>query len=1585
MQPEGSEHAGIDVLRAGVEAVPGYRLVEPLGSGGFGQVWKAEGPGGFSAALKFIELSHAGAAIELRALEIVKRIRHPNLLTTFGTWQVRNYLVLAMELADRTLWDRFREAVAHGLPGIPGPELLEYFREAAKGIDYLNEPQHLIGGLERVRVQHRDIKPQNILLVGSGVKVADFGLARLLEHTVTGHTGALTLAYAAPEFFKGQTSSHSDQYCLAVTYCQLRGGRLPFEGNAAQVTAGHLLNPPDLEMLPEAERPVVARALAKEPAERWPSCRAFVEALAQAHVASPVGAASRRLEPPPSSLPAGPPEAREPVPPSPPSTRPEAEVVTLPLERTAGALPSPAPASRPGRSFRWAWLSGAAAAVAVAGGLVFLALNGGRQQAPPDSRSLEATASRPVGAGPGPEAAPGEARQAPGLQGTKYRRAVEQQGLLWTADLADALTGAQSGGKLVFVAFTGQADTNSRFNEVAVFSRDPVKDALRQHALVLLYVDQVPESFYVEPPTREQQQTDARANQELEEKQFQTVFVPFYVLLEPLGEGKFEVVAKYDQGKINDVDQFVRFLRMPRKKSKPADVAHGQTLLTLDITRVAAIDIRYPDAMPLEFRRPARLRAPGGSSEVPPVWDLHVGGQTVKTHPGIVPDLLAVLRRIEIKAVLDDENSRRAWFGQDPIDLGIDEKHRAEVSLWVDAGAVDSEDKSDTDRERKLKEAGPTVILEVGHQDPKRGVVYVRRRLASGQWNTLAVPDPWFILPPEQPAPPEMVITSPTRVARQTIGLRNLVKGGPLAFRSRQLPRFDPKQAVRITYDSGSGQDVLERLDSSWTLKTGAKGERTRSVGFLPFRLAQLGAERLVAQGTLDLAPYGLDKPAIRIVVDVRERDGKISFYAYSIGKPTDDSREGYYARVHVQPASGPPPEANDFVLVLDGPLVDNLVRALDDALVPPPVPDGFPVARWHSDWLEKEAQVEIVLPESVDTKRIERLIADLDDGRFQVREQASTELAALAERAEPALRKALPVAPSEEARRRLGMLLDRLAASSAEEVRQAGASRVAWTLKCRVLLYPSRLAELQEAVAALQRQPHRCLEQTVSNNYLNLLILDYLRQQGRSNEPVARRVLESLASGYQRLLAGECSAGPDKRGGFEWFGSSAAPTPALTAMAWVQLRALHRVYDRLDTDILERSRSSLMSSLDGGGFRSNPRALQVFGQATEDVTNAYILWLLSETSGPDRSTFPTAAEKMQIDHVLDMVTSRAEKSNDAYLLALVANTLLNQHEAGKARALLRKLAYLQHKSEGYLGLGPIEAGTAAPRTTITGSAGRDLPVETTALTLLAWLKANRPEFQPHIQAAAHWLVQQRDGEGAFGATQATYLALKALLAQAQATDIAVGPGDLVLSVRGQVLASKHFEAGADRVLVVDVPYAEKSLEPGKNTITLRLTSTKPLPYTLAWSYHTLKPAGAEDCPVHLRTTLDRPRAVPGETVRLTVTVENRSQQGQGMTVAVVSLPPGLALPEDRKQLHDLCALKNGGTTPGLVGAWEVLGRDLVLYWRDLAPDARIEMPLDLVCRRAGEHRGAASRVYPYYNRDQTCWCDPLSIVIKAK
>src|SRR5262245_49213926 len=200
----------------------------------------------------------------------MKRLRHPNLLGLYGAWSHGEYLILGIELADGTLLDRLRQAVAQGQRGVPPDELLQYMREAAAGLDYLNGQE----------VQHRDVKPHNLLVVGGGVKVGDFGLAKLLQATVATASGAMTPAYASPEVCNDQVSRWSDQYSLAVTYCQLRGNRLPLQGPLAALVTGHLMGTPNLARLPAAEQPAVARALAKKPDERWPSCAAFVAALA---------------------------------------------------------------------------------------------------------------------------------------------------------------------------------------------------------------------------------------------------------------------------------------------------------------------------------------------------------------------------------------------------------------------------------------------------------------------------------------------------------------------------------------------------------------------------------------------------------------------------------------------------------------------------------------------------------------------------------------------------------------------------------------------------------------------------------------------------------------------------------------------------------------------------------------------------------------------------------------------------------------------------------------------------------------------------------------------------------------------------------------------------------------------------------------------------------------------------------------------------------------------------------------------------------------------------------------------------------
>jgi hypothetical protein len=264
---------------ANAEPIPGYRLIEPLGSGGFGEVWKCEAPGGLFKAIKFVfgnlnslDVDGARAEQELHALNRVKEVRHPFVLSMDRIEIVEGELVIVMELADKSLHDLYQECLAAGLVGIPRDALLRYVRDAAEALDHMNEKHNL---------QHLDIKPRNLFLISDRVKVADFGLVKHLERSSSsGILGGVTPLYAPPETFSGTITGRSDQYSLAIVYQELLTGQRPFNGkNARMLAQQHMNEEPELRALPEGERPIVARALAKDPAKRFPNCLAFVRAL----------------------------------------------------------------------------------------------------------------------------------------------------------------------------------------------------------------------------------------------------------------------------------------------------------------------------------------------------------------------------------------------------------------------------------------------------------------------------------------------------------------------------------------------------------------------------------------------------------------------------------------------------------------------------------------------------------------------------------------------------------------------------------------------------------------------------------------------------------------------------------------------------------------------------------------------------------------------------------------------------------------------------------------------------------------------------------------------------------------------------------------------------------------------------------------------------------------------------------------------------------------------------------------------------------------------------------------------------------
>jgi len=255
------------------EPIPGYTILERIGAGGYGEVWKADAPGGLTKAIKFVYgyFNDERAAGELKALNRVREVRHPFLLSLERIEVIDGQLVIVTELADESLKERFEAVREQGQTGIERQRLLNYLSDAADALDYMRE-QHSL--------QHLDVKPENLLLLGERVKVADFGLVKDVYATGASLMGGMTPVYASPEVFDGRPSRCSDQYSLAIVYQEMLTGVLPFSGRtAAQLAKQHTSSPPRLSPLAPADQAAIAVALAKDPEKRFPSCRALIERL----------------------------------------------------------------------------------------------------------------------------------------------------------------------------------------------------------------------------------------------------------------------------------------------------------------------------------------------------------------------------------------------------------------------------------------------------------------------------------------------------------------------------------------------------------------------------------------------------------------------------------------------------------------------------------------------------------------------------------------------------------------------------------------------------------------------------------------------------------------------------------------------------------------------------------------------------------------------------------------------------------------------------------------------------------------------------------------------------------------------------------------------------------------------------------------------------------------------------------------------------------------------------------------------------------------------------------------------------------
>ena len=270
------------MLEVGSQAISGHRLTRRLGAGAFGEVWEALDPNGKLVALKFMDCrARSLISSEIRVLRGLSELQHPNIIHMLGVHATATHIVLGMDLADGNLDDLRRIYLEETGKNIPADHVLDILEQAAEALDFLAELKLPSVNPSSRGLQHCDIKPSNLLMIGDCLKIADFGLCASTSWQTHRNGWRGTPPYAAPELFKGQATVGTDQFALCITFLRLCTGERAF-WNGEPVDAPPSGMPIDLSKVRDRELPIIMRALHPHPGLRWPTCQAFIQALRNA-------------------------------------------------------------------------------------------------------------------------------------------------------------------------------------------------------------------------------------------------------------------------------------------------------------------------------------------------------------------------------------------------------------------------------------------------------------------------------------------------------------------------------------------------------------------------------------------------------------------------------------------------------------------------------------------------------------------------------------------------------------------------------------------------------------------------------------------------------------------------------------------------------------------------------------------------------------------------------------------------------------------------------------------------------------------------------------------------------------------------------------------------------------------------------------------------------------------------------------------------------------------------------------------------------------------------------------------------------
>ena len=508
------------------------------------------------------------------------------------------------------------------------------------------------------------------------------------------------------------------------------------------------------------------------------------------------------------------------------------------------------------------------------------------------------------------------------------------------------------------------------------------------------------------------------------------------------------------------------------------------------------------------------------------------------------------------------------------------------------------------------------------------------------------------------------------------------------------------------------------------------------------------------------------------------------------------------------------------------------------------------------------------------------------------------------------------------------------------------------------VRLYPGPLSQLIEGMDSILSMPGGCFEQTSSSTYPNVLALDYMKHTKKLTPETHAKAEGYISNGYQRLLTFEVPGG-----GFSWFGQAPA-NKILTAYGLMEFNDMAKVSD-VDPKLIERTRDWLVNQQQADGSWK-PDASFINEGATDRYNSnvlritAYIAWSLvnTGTKGP------------AIDKARDFIDAHLNTAPDPYTLAVIANFAT---EYGRDRDFTRRSmqALLDARTEK-----GDQVFWSAEETGVY-STGESAAIETTGLATQALLKWG--QASETARKALNFIAQKKQASGAWGTTQATIMALRALLlaTQLSASDV---HGSVQVMLDGREVKTLNLNASNNDLLHQFVFKGIDAHQP--SSVRLRFEGAGSLAYQVVgrsfipWDD---KPAAE---PLSINIAYDRTRLSQNDIATETVTIRNNLSKTANMIMVDLGIPPGFdLLSEDLQSFQE----KAAGADAGRLEKFSLTATQAILYFNGLAPHQEVALKVRLRAKYPIRAHTLQSRLYEYYDPDVSSTARPVKLQVDGR